>query len=41
MKRTRHSAEEIVNKLLGAATALAGGKVVEDAWNLVSVKSHG
>ena len=30
MKRTRHSAEQIVKKLHEAATALAGGKTVED-----------
>ena len=30
MKRTRHSAEQIVKKLHGAATALAGGKTVEE-----------
>ncbi len=30
MKRTRHSAEQIVKKLHEAATALAGGKSVEE-----------
>ena len=30
MKRTRHSAEQIVKKLHEAATAMAGGKTVEE-----------
>lgn len=30
MKRTRHTAEQIVKKLHEAATAMAGGKTVEE-----------
>jgi hypothetical protein len=37
MKRTRHSAEQIVKKLHEAATALAGGKSVEEVCKGLSV----
>jgi len=36
MKRTRHSAEQIVKKLHEAATALAGGKSVGEVQRLLA-----
>lgn len=37
MKRTRHSAEQIVKKLHEAATALAGGKTVEEVCKVQGI----
>lgn len=37
MKRTRHSAEQIVKKLHEAATALAGGKTVEEVCKSLTI----
>jgi hypothetical protein len=36
MKRTRHTAEQIVRKLHEAATALAGGKSVGEVQRLLA-----
>ena len=38
MKRTKHSAEQIVKKLHEAATALAGGKTVEEVCKNLGIR---